>query len=91
MQLDGFLTFLDSSVEVALTQLLAGFVANGIERNDFCKVVFVSVFLLHGAVDVGQCAVVVGVVACIEGVPETGLGRVFLRRASCCQHQQSRQ
>ena len=42
VQLDGFLAFLDSIVEIACTQRLAVFVAYGVEGNDFSVIVFVA-------------------------------------------------
>ena len=93
VQFDGFLAFLNGSVEVAAPEALAVFVAYGIEWYDFGVVVLVAVLLLERTVDIGEGSVVIGVVFGSERLPKTALRRVLLRRArrTCqqkdCKHQ----
>ena len=79
MQLDGFLRFLDGSVEIALADFFRVLVADGVERNQLGEVVLVALFFLQGSVDIGQVAVVVDVVACRERMPPARLRCVLLR------------
>ena len=78
VELDGLLTLLNGSVEIAGTELLTLFVANRIEGDNLRVIVLVAVFLLQRPVDIGECAVVVGVVPCGERLPETASRRVLL-------------
>ena len=91
VQLDGFLAFLYSSVEIALSDFAARLVAHGVERNNLGEVVLVAVLLLKRAVDIGERAVIISIVTGLEGVPQPCLGRVFLRRASCRGNNQCRE
>ena len=84
VQLDGLLAFLYGALEVALANLLAAFVADGVERNHLGKVVLVAVLLLQRSVDICHRAVVVGVVFRVERVPPAGARRVLCGRA--CRH-----
>ena len=85
--MDSLLGFLYGSVVVAFAQFATGFIANRVERNDFCEIVAVSFFLLKRSIHIGHCTVVIGVVARIEGVPPAGLGRIFLCGATCQEQQ----
>ena len=91
MELDGLLAFLDGTVEVRLSQLTAALVANRIERDDLRVVVLVALLLFQRTVDIGQRAIIIGIVARSERMPPTGLGGVFLRGAThkdgCSQQQ----
>ena len=91
MQLDGLLAFLNGLVEIAFAGLAVLLVANGVKGNNLGEVVFVGVFLLKRAVDVGHGAVVIGVVACVERMPPAALRGVFLRRACCREHYECQQ
>mgnify|MGYP003523790771 FL=1 len=82
MLLDSFLTFRDGPVEVAFTYLAAALVAYCVERDDFGIVVLVVLFFIQRTFDVGQCTIVIGVVARSERVPPTALGGVLLRGTS---------
>ena len=92
MLVDGFLAFLDSTVEVGFTQIAAVPVAYGIERNLLRKVVPVAFFLLQRPVDISHGTIIIGIVSGIKGMPPPALRRILLRRASRkarCNHSES--
>ena len=66
----------------ALAQLLALLVAYGEKGELTCVVVLVALLLLQRAVDECQLAVVEGVVARSEGLPEAALRRILMRRTT---------
>ena len=77
----GFLGLGHRTLKVALAQLLAVLVADGVEGYQFGIVVAVALFLFERAVYVCHRTVVVGVVARVEGMPEPRRRGVLLRRA----------
>ena len=83
---DGFLRLLYRPVVVALAQFAAAFVAHRIEREHLREVVLVAFLLFQTSVDVGQFAIIIGIIACIERPPPTGLGGVLLGRAATKDH-----
>ena len=91
VELDDFLALLDGLVEVAAAELPALLVADSVEGNDLGEVVLVAVLLLYGAVDVGELAVIEGVVFGFERMPRTALRSILLRRTGCRQHHKSQQ
>ncbi len=78
----GLLAFLYGAVEISLSDFAAILVADGVERNKFREVVLVAVLLLQRTVNIGERAVVIGVVARLERMPPASLRGVFLRGAS---------
>ena len=62
-------------------------IAYGIKRNHLRKIVFITGLFGERTVDIGHFTVIVGVVSCIECVPPSTLGRIFLRTASRDNHQ----
>ena len=89
MQLDGLLTLLDGAVVVRLAYLSAVLVAHGVERNKLGEVVLVAFLLLKRGIDIRQRAVIISVITRLERVPPACARGVFLRRASCRNHQYS--
>ncbi len=78
----GLLAFLYSLFEVALAQVHAAFVANGVEWNHLGEVVHVALFFFQRAIDISQCSVIVGVILCIESMPKPAPRSVLLGGAS---------
>ena len=81
VQLDGFLALLDGSLVVAFAQLASLFVAHGIERNHLCEVVLDAILLFDGGIDIGQRAIIIGIIFSEERVPPSRLCRILLGRA----------
>ena len=69
-----------------LAQLSALLVCHGVQRQHLSIVVTVAVLLLFRSVNIRQRTVIIGIIACFEGMPLTCHCRVFLRRTSCCRH-----
>ena len=87
MLVDGFLALLDGTVEVRLAEISAVLVAYGIEGEHLCIVVLVALFFLQRAIYIGKCAIIIGIVSCVEGMPPSALRSILLRRASGETHQ----
>ena len=81
--LDGFLTFLDGTVVVALAQFAAVLVAYGIKGDDFGIVVLVALLFLERGIDISQGAIIVYIVLGVEGMQPSVARSIFLRRTTC--------
>ena len=89
--LDGFLHLLNRSLVMRFAYVATQFVANGVKRQQFGKVILVALLFLQISIQKGHVTVIIGVIAGVEGVPEPALGGVFvLRKAHGC-HQRDNQ
>ena len=85
------LRLLYGTVEVGLAQFAACLVANRVEGDKLGEVILVAVFLFQTSVYVSLRAIKICVVVCVEGMPPTTLGRIFLSRTSHGYHNQGNQ
>ena len=89
--LDGFLHLLNRSLVMRFAYVATQFVANGVKRQQFGKVILVAFLFFQISIQKGHVTIIIGVIAGVEGVPEPALGGVFvLRKAHGC-HQRDNQ
>ena len=88
VHLDGLLTLLHRTVEVARAYLHRRLVASHIERNQLREVVLVPFFLQQPSLFISLIPIEISVITCLETLDITSQGRVLLGRTRHQQHHQ---
>ena len=77
--LDGLFRLFDGTVKIGLSNFAGSLVADHREGYHLGKIVLIATFLLLGAVDKGETAVIISVITGVERMPPTAAGGVLFR------------